>query len=80
MDRLNAKLKVGEKRCSAFWMPRCDPNGSSPVPLLHSLADAICRFRRKLTKVDSNCWETAGCATAHRSSYHDVIEFYCYVS
>ena len=22
---LNAKLNVGEKRCSAFQMPRCDP-------------------------------------------------------
>jgi hypothetical protein len=26
MDRINTKLNVREKRCRAFWMPRCDPH------------------------------------------------------
>ena len=30
------------------------------MPLFHSLADAICRFRRKLTKVGGNSRWTAG--------------------
>ena len=39
MDQLNAKLKVGEKRCSAFWMPRCDPNGK--IAVKQTLDDAM---------------------------------------
>ena len=36
---LNAKLNVGEKRCSAFWMPRCDPNRK--IALKQTLDDAV---------------------------------------
>jgi hypothetical protein len=30
MDRLNVELNVGEKLCSAFWMPRCAPAWRRP--------------------------------------------------
>jgi hypothetical protein len=30
MDRLNAELNVGEKLCSALWMPRCAPACADP--------------------------------------------------
>ena len=36
---LNAKLNVREKRCSAFWMPRCDPN--QKFALEQMLDDAV---------------------------------------
>jgi hypothetical protein len=39
MDRLNAELNVGEKRCSTFWMPRCDPNRK--ITLKQTLDDAV---------------------------------------
>jgi hypothetical protein len=39
MDRLNAKLNVGEKGCGAFWMPRCDPHRK--IALKQTLDNAV---------------------------------------